>query len=422
MKSPLILLLFILVIQPTFSQHEIRSIKIPTRSAHDFRYFENKNNTGCFFINMKTEYCFILVDSAFNAIKTYKNSFYTSLQPEFIGSSSSNDRFSIYFKLYEDDKFLVYIIDLNSLDIRRTKEFRITSSKTEKVLSARSYNINTEFIAFTYDENKVYVKNILPELKIKSQAYAISDSLFTCLERDEFVYLRTVKDSLLLVGLKNSGLAPENENYLVFSIKQSPFDSYHYTIRRDNKCKESNAKFLLQQDTFLLSSCDEIKFFDLYTGNFLKKTEVDLETLIQNAEIPLLKYTMEENPITLKKSFKLEKLRGSAREELMNDFEHHYYIIEKDSGIYLNTLSVKSGYDVQYLIKSILMINMKDLSISYKANPAARNTYMMDSILFSRKNIPRTSAHGLFKDAAGKKYLGYLDKRRKSFVIETIEL
>ncbi len=405
------------------AQNEIKRIELPVNYAHDFEFINNDHGNACLFFDLGESYYIALLDSNYQVITEFKDKFYTSKEPEFVGSIANEERFELFFKRFEDDVLLVLIIEIEKRKLTRIKDLKICGKSEKKVIYTGSNYSGNRMMTISLDQNGINYKEHLLGLKTKDIHIQLKPEDYNIFKKAKMIQFELYADSLIML-YRIENIKNNNPYYKIFNfdIKSGLYNTFDIFCNHKHRKPYLHCRFY--EDVVLLGNCQsDIKLFDRITGNLIKDLSIDFNTIVKNENIKMFKYSYANKFDIFSNPKQYIYLSGEERESLPYlDKTYNFY---KDSNnIYLKVYSkvIFNSYSGGYfIVRMYIPFNWEEKSII--ENPPVYNPPIFDRIIYeiNKQQSNKVVISDYFGGFNNELLFGYKLKRSKEFVIEKIE-
>ena len=422
MKS-IILVLHILLIQSILvAQNDFKRIELPVNYARSFEFINNNDSNACLFFNLGDSYYIMLLDSNYRVIAEFKDKYYTSTDPKFVGSMVNEERYELFFKRFEDDLLLVLIIDIEGKKLTRVKDFKICGKSEKKVIYTGSNNIGTRMMTLSLDQTGINYKEHLFDLKTRNTHIKLKPEDYIIFKKSEWIQYKCNGDSLIML-YRIENIKNNNPYYKIFNfdIKSGLYNTFDIVCNQKRKQDGLHCRFY--KDVVFLGNCQsDILIYDRLNGNLIKDITIDYESIKKNENIKVFRYSYgsEFNVKNAKKKYAY--LTGEDRQYLQY-LDGNYYFTEDTTNTYLKIFSTSylDNYGHKYNTLIYIPFNWEEKSII--ENPPAYNPPINDYIIYEidKQQSEKITLSDHFWGFNDEYLFGYLLKKSKEFVIEKVE-
>lgn len=422
MKS-IIFVLHILLIQSFLvAQNEIERIKLPVNYARDFEFINNDHGNACLFFDLGESYYIALLDSNYQVVTEFKNNYYTSKNPKFVGSIANEERFELFFKLIQDDILLVLIIEIENRKLTRVKDFKICGKSEKKVIYTGSNFSGNKMTTISLDQSGINYKEHLYGLKTRDNPIQLKPEDYKIFKNAKWIQLKSNADSLIML-YKIENIKNNNPSYKIFNfdLNSGLYNSFDIVCNQKRKQPYLHCRFY--KDVVLLGNCQsDLKLFDRITGNLIRDFSINFDTIVKNENIKMFKYSYGNKFKVKNEKKKYTYLTGDDRTAL--PYLDKIFDFYKDStDTYLEifskfTFNSNGGY---YKVRMYVPFNWEEKS--FIENPPVYNPPINEYIIYeiNKQQSNKLVLSDYFWGFNNELLFGYKLKKSKEFVIEKVE-
>lgn len=401
------------------SQEELQRIQLPIKYAQDFEFIQNDHGKACLFFNRGDAYCIMLLDSNYQVLEKFKDNYYTTQNPRFVGSIATKESFELFFRLVEDDELLVLIIDTEIKKLTRIKEFKISDNSNEKIIFTGSTMDGNKMITIAHDQNRIIYKTHLQGLKLESTFIQLKEVDYIVVKKSPYIQINLDADSLTML-YKIEYKEDKNPYYKVFNFDINNGAYNVVDIVCDHKRHKRYVHARLYENTVVLGNCvSDITLFDKLNGNLIKHISLELDSTIVNDDLSVFEYSYSCPLSMFDKSiyYKHRKFEGKNG---LSGLNFNYDFIEESTGFYLQLEHiVYSNYGHCRTTSCIYLPfnwEKKEFSTITPISQPRINDYIIYE-LDKRVNL-KIDLTGYFTGFNDAFLFGYITKKSKEFVIE----
>lgn len=415
LKFILFITILLIKISTTLSQEELHRIPLPIKYAQDFEFIQNDHGKACLFLNRGDGYCIVLMDSNYQVLEKFRDSYYTTQDPRFVGSLTSKNGFELFFRRVEDDELLVLIIEIETKKLTRIKEFKISDNSNEKIVFTGSTIGGNKMITIAHDKNSLIYKKHLPGLKMESAFIALKEEDYSVVKKSPYIQIRSDADSLIIL-YKIEHKEDKNPYYKVFNIDINQGNYNTVDIICDHNRHKRYLHARLHENTVVLGNCvSDITLFDKLNGNLIKHISLELDSTIVNEDLPVFEYSYS-CPLSMFDKSMYYKHRKFEGKDGLSGLNFNYDFIEESTGFYLQLEHiVYSNYGHCRTTSCIYLLfnwEKKDFITTTPHSQPKINDYIVYE-LDKRVNL-KIDLTGYFTGFNDEFLFGYLTKNRKN--------
>lgn len=405
------------------SQDQWHILPLTTKYASDFEFITNSNDKACLYLDQGDTYFIAIIDTNYQVLAEFRDKFYTSSNPRFIGSTAKGDHFELFYRRVEEDILLVLSIDCSEMKISRVKDFKITDQAKEKVIYTGSNSYGSKMITISSTPNELILKKHLPGLVIEKYPIPLRQDDAVFIEKATYRQFRSTQDSLIIIFKKTmkESLGPV---YKVFNISldSGSYNVFDFKCDRNKRHDKFNIYFY---DNWLLhENCDDsIRVYDRLSGELIKKFKIDYNRVISNENIPVFKYSFNADFGGTANSGEYAYLKGKKR-KFLRYAETYSTFYEDSTGFYLkNSISyISNTYSKTWAyVRFLLPFDKESYELNYDAANISTKPDAYDIHYINRQAQLHPSVSGWVFGFNGDYFYGYLRKKPGAFVIEKVD-
>jgi hypothetical protein len=422
MKSIIFVLNILLIQSFLLAQNEIKRIKLPVNYTRDFEFINNNHGNACLFFDLGESYYIALLDSNYQVLTEFKDKYYTSKKPEFVGSIANEERFELFFTRVEDDVLLVLIIEIENRKLTRIKDFKICGKSEKKVIYTGSNFSGNKMITISLDQNGINYKEHLFGLKTRNTHIQLKPEDYKIFKKSEWIQYKCNGDSLIML-YRIENIKNNNPYYKIFNfdIKSGLYNTFDIVCNQKRKQPYLHCRFY--KDVVLLGNCQsDLKLFDRITGNLIKDLSIDFDAIVKNENIKMFKYSYGNKFKVKNEKKQYTYLTGEDRKIL--PYLDKIFDFNKDStDIYLEIFSkfTFNSNGSYYKVRMYVPFNWEEKSII--ENPPEYIPPINDYIIYEidKQQSNKIVLSDYFWGFKNDFLFGYKLKKSKEFVIEKVK-
>lgn len=422
MKNLFPLLSIIILPLLILSQEDLQKIPLQTNWTGDFIFIHNDNNVGCLFLDQGDKYYILLLDSNYNIIEEFRDKFYTNSTPKFVGSIATENKFELFFRRIELDVLLVLTIDIELKTLTRTKNYKITDHPLERIIYTGSNLAGNKMITISQLKDKIIYKEHLESLNIEKSIIEIRDEDKRFINRGSVIQFNSYSDSLTLL-YKIHKFGQNNPRYKIVNIDQKEGTYEAVNIKCDDKHQHKYLWAQIEKHTIFLENCGkELKIFNRSNGDLINEILIDIDSIINNKEIKLFKYSLECKFNELFDPRYYAYLEGKER-KIIRDFRPRFELYNDSNNTFLKltfkgTINHSLGY--YYYIDVYLPFDCENMRIEKYSSVQIPKLNGRIIYLLEKKFNTKAKKPSYFIGYNNKLMFGYLLKKSKEFIIEEV--
>jgi hypothetical protein len=418
MRFIIFLSCFLSIASELNSQNNTYKIPVSIDWANSFEFINNEAGIGCLLLTQVDDYCIVLVDSNYHELAVFKDKYYTSISPDYVGSIARHEGFEFYFRRAEENNLLILKIDIQSRSLKRVKDFNITETSDEKILYTGSTITGNNLMTLSYNRTDFIYKLHDFGQQIEDFSIPIKEEDRKWLKDGEFIQIQT--DSLkgnLTMMFKIHKVTDKNPVFYILHIDPNKKE-YHSTVVGCDQKKKYTTKAVFFEDIVLLMGCNGILMFDNNTGQFIKELEINFDSVRKNENFPVFAYSYH-NPFS--------EFTDPRRYTYLTQEERSEYslgeLIDFDrdsSSVNLIVYGYKERYNNYPIVCRTEMTfdwNRKEALYQPTGNQNIFDNSMMRELEVKAKYKTKVSGYFL---GFNKVCLGYLPKNSNEFIIEEV--
>lgn len=419
MKYIVFTLFFLINFTALFPQENIHRIELPIKYANDFEFIKNGHGKACLFLNRGEAYCIILLDSNFQVLEEFKDKYYTLKTPKFVGSIATGNRFELFFKLVEDDKLLVLILESDIKKLTRVKEFKISDKSKENIIFTGSTLNGNEMITIAHNQSRLIFKKHLPGLETENTFIQMNEEDYSVVKKSSCIAIESNADSLILL-YKIEHKEEKNPYYKVFNIDINIGTYKTVDIVCDQNSHQRYLQAKLYKNTVMLGNCGTgLTLLDRLNGHLIKEITFDLDSSIINENLTIFKYSYNcsLNAFNNKEYYKYPSYESKYG---LHYLYQNFDFFEDNTGLYLQLKNITYSNYSYCKTSTCLYLPFdwgnKEFITKLPLSQPRINDYIVYE-LDKRVNL-KIDLTGYFFGFNNELLFGYLTKKSKEFIIE----
>lgn len=423
MKRIIFIFHILLIHSILVAQNDFKKIELPINYARSFEFINNDDKNACLFFNLRESYCIMLLDSNYRVIAEFKDRFYTSINPKFVGSIANEERFELFFKRVDDDVLLVLIIDIESKKLTRVKDFKICGKSEKKIIYTGSNYSGNRMMTISLDQNGINFKEHLFGLKTQDSHIQLKPVDYNIFKKFENIQLESDGDSLIML-YRIENIKEKHPYYKIynFDIKSGLYNTFDIVCNQKKKQDGLHCRF--HKDIVFLGNCQsDILIYDKLNGDLIKDFNMDCNSIIRDENIKMLRYSYKYDLPREKFGQKYIFLTGEDRIDLPY-LNGYYNFIKHDTNTYLKIFSrFYYGYYGEYYNTLIYIpFNWDEKSIIKNLPDFLLPFY--DNIIYEIdiRQSEKITLSDHFWGFNNELLFGYMLKKSKEFVIEKVKV
>lgn len=231
MRTFLIVFLWLNLMSNSFSQNTSWRTKIPVKWATEFEFIHNNDELGCFFFNQRDGYYFLIVDTNYNVVQSFNDSYYTAQPPRYVGSLFTDDKFVFFFRHFQKDLFLIYSLDIKTNKLVRTKDFKISTKPKERIIYSGSDVIGKKIYTFSHTGNSIIFKTLTEDLLIESTSFHLQPKELEYIKESYPTTVSYSHDTIVMVfNKKNLREKTGVSEYSLYTLKKNLTNHLNFIV------------------------------------------------------------------------------------------------------------------------------------------------------------------------------------------------